>query len=50
MTNPPECWTNLKKFCNAKGISYYTTTKKVEQLESEGLNCNDIKFYRVKNQ
>ncbi|MDH4127151.1 MAG: hypothetical protein OEV44_00245 [Spirochaetota bacterium] len=50
MTNPPECWTNLKKFCNAKGISYYTTTKKAEQLESEGLNCNGIKFYRVKNQ
>lgn len=49
MTNPPECWTNLKKFCNSKGIKYNTVTKKIEQLEKHGLIHDNIKFYRVKN-
>lgn len=50
MTSPPECWTNLKKFCNSKGLKYNTVSKKTEQLEKEGLDCGGIKFYRVKNQ
>lgn len=50
MTSPPECWTNLKKFCEAKGIKYNTVSKKTEQLESTGLEYDNIKFYRVKNQ
>jgi hypothetical protein len=49
MTIPPECWTNLKKFCNAKDLKYNTIARKVDQLEKEGLEHEGIKYYRVKN-
>jgi hypothetical protein len=50
LTPIPECWTNLKKFCREKGLKYNTISKKVDQLEKEGLEHEGIKYYRVKNQ
>lgn len=41
-SNPPECYGNLKLFCDLKGIKYNTYSRKKLPFEYEG-----SKVYRV---
>jgi hypothetical protein len=52
-TNPPECWTNLKKFCLHYGLKYNTLSKyepdQIDNNTKKLFEFNDCAVYRVKN-
>jgi hypothetical protein len=39
----PECWTNLKKFCNHYGLKYNTIAKYELPIEFEGYLVHRVK-------
>lgn len=41
-TTPPECYGSLKQFCNAKGLSYNTFSKRPLPFKYK-----DVEVYRV---
>lgn len=44
MTPVPECWGNLKHFCEAKGISYNTFNRKPMPFEVNGYEVHKVPF------
>lgn len=44
MTPVPECWGNLKHFCEDKGISYHTFNRKPMPFEVNGYEVHKVPF------
>ena len=44
MTPVPECWGNLKHFCEAKDISYNTFSRKKAPFEVNGYQVHKVQI------